>query len=398
MTTEALLTSLVNSQGSFEDRVEQSTGLTLRGFDLHFRSKSTSKIVQVSMHNRCNQSCGHCFQVETDSISYDDVDSQDIFRVLSQFDSDVYKKYLFPREPLLLPELLPLYKELGCTEISTNAVALIKQPELISLLHEYGIQSIFVSLHGNKKNHCALTRTNPIHYEDLLATLRLLAARGFKLEIITTLCNGNIEALDDLPELLIDIGVSGWWIQRIMPSGNARNWPIENFLYGDKCKVVMRKYAGIKQKYAPDQLHVGLDLSWGPNFYSHRMLQYLAGQVKRWPWARFACPAVSGDMQIISMDSGKVYPCWFLESFPETVIGELRDDLSMKPQQQLFSEEALLAGLQGICSECEYKKYCLGGCRSLAYSFAVKRNEPSPFFAGQDFCLTHAIEEEIQNI
>jgi radical SAM protein with 4Fe4S-binding SPASM domain len=296
---------------------------------------------------------------------------------------------------LLLPELIPFYQRIGCAEISTNATLLAKKPEFLKLLRDHGIGLLFVSLHGNQQEHCRLTGVQPSVYTELLESLAYIVKSGFHLEVVTTLYKGNVGALDSLPELLIDIGVSKWWIQRIMPAGYARNWDPSEFLYSEECKEVLFKYAQLKNRFNPTQLRVGLDLTWGPNFYSQRMLKFLAGQVQDWPWTRFACPAVSENSVVISMDSKKAYPCLFFESFPEASIGEIRSDLYVETRDSPFSEEKLLNKLRGQCSECLYKAYCLGGCRAVAFSFAMLRGAEEPFYAGQDFCLTHWIEQEL---
>jgi radical SAM protein with 4Fe4S-binding SPASM domain len=367
MVDSASLLPLASVNGTLAERIDQATGLTLEEFERHFRSKPASKIVQVSIHNRCNQSCTHCFQIEGDSISRE-VTPHQILEVLGEFGAREYRRFLFPREPLLLPHLFRVYELAGCTEMSTNLTVLANQPEMLELLRQHRIRTLFVSLHGNQRQHCELTRVGPRIYDDLIRSLRMISDSGLDLEIITVLYKKNIGALDSLPELLMDIGVSKWWIQRIMPAGLARNWPLSAFFH----------------------------LSWGPNFYSQGMLQFLAGQVERWPWTRFACPAASGDSIVISMDSGKAYQCLFLESFAEARIGEVERDMSAVVDRHHFVEDTLMARLRGRCGECTYKRYCLGGCRAMAFSFAHMRGESDPFFAGQDYCLTNAIDEELR--
>lgn len=387
-----MLHTLASVKGTFEERVKSATGLTLRSFEEHFYEKPSSRIVQASIHNRCGQSCNHCFQRE--QYPEKNTDPKDVLEVFATFGAE-YRKYPFPRDILMSLDLLPVYQRVNCTEISTTALPLKRRPELLEELHKHGIQTIFVSLHGNQEDHCSLTNTSSRRYNDLIDSLRLIVDAGFNLEIVTTLYRGNVGALDDLPELLINIGVSSWWIQRIMPSGFARDWPFRDFLYGEACETIMRKYAQLKSHYLPNELHVGLDLTWGPNFYSQNMLKFLAGQLHRWPWTRSVCPAATNESLVISMDSGKIYPCLFFESFPDTEVGEVTSSGRINIRQRRYFAEVLTDNLRGLCKDCEYKRFCLGGCRALAYSFSVQRGERDPGSAGQDFCLTQAIRSEL---
>lgn len=384
--------SLTPVQGSFEERIYQSTGLTLPEFSLACRAKSTFKIVEVSAHG-CNLSCSHCFQREPGFVG--GMNRRSMEGIFRHFEPSASIRIPFPQEPLLQPELLSIYELVGCSEISTNGILLARDTASLDLLHERGIQNIIISLHGNRQDHCALTGVEPEVYDDLLRSLRTIVDRGFSLHITTTLYKGNLGALDYLPELLTSVGASEWWIQRIIPCGEARHWPLSRFLYGDECREVMIAYSNLKRRYRPEELCVRLDLTWGPNFYSNKMIQFLAGQRRHWPWTRFACPLVSGDRISISADSGRIYPCIFFESFPEMQIGMLDAGLSPVVERPLFSECELLDRLRGQCEGCSYIEFCLGGCRATAFSFAVLRNEPEPLFAGQDFCLTSMLEREM---
>lgn len=380
--------SLASVEGSFSQRVLSATGLSLEEFNNKIFTKESSKIVQVSIHNNCPQSCSHCFQLE--SPSHRSFDSSKLSEIFHKFDSKVYRKYPFPREPLLIPELFPMYKEVGCAEISTTTLQLRKRPEIIHELKTNGISTVFVSLHGNKEQHSKLTRSAPKKYDDIIEGIKLLVSSKINVEVVTTLYKHNIDALDYLPKELVNLGVSGWWIQRIMPIGRASSWKLKDFIYGDECDQVIESFANLRLQYKPDELHIGLDLTWGPNFYSSKMIKYLCGQEQRWPWSRYVCPAVSGDSIVISYETENIYPCLFFETFPEAQIGQLGNLTTIGK----FSEQGLINGLQGQCKECLYKTYCLGGCRSIAFSFAKYLQSPDPFLAGQDYCLTRAIDKE----
>lgn len=384
---EKQIASLASVRGDFTQRVFNATGLSLKDFYNKILTKDSSKIVQVSIHNNCPQSCAHCFQLETKPSN--NFSSSKVSKIFGEFDSNVFRKYPFPREPLLLPELFRLYKDVGCTEISTSALNIRKQPELIQKLKENEINTIFISIHGDKPQHSRLTGSNTQKYDDIIYGVKLLVNSGIKVEVVTTLYKHNLDALNYLPQVLINLGVSGWWIQRIMPIGRAISWKLSDFIYGDECNQVMERYAALRQKYQPDVLHIGLDFTWGPNFYSSKMLRYLAGQEQRWPWSHYVCPAASGDSSVISYETGKIYPCLFFETFPDAQIGQLGDSITT----QIFSEQSLINNSQGQCQECSYKIYCLGGCRAIAFSFAKYLQSPDPFFAGQDYCLTRAIDK-----
>lgn len=385
------LETLASVHGDFSERVAIATGLNLENFFQRIHTKKSLKIIQFSIHNICQQLCGHCFQMESEPREVGETDLVD--KCFSWNIKNDIKKYPFPREPLLLPKFLPVYKHMECTEISTTGLQIYLNPGLIQLLKDNLISTVFISLHGNAKQHSILTGMPLKDYDKILSAIYLLNRSGINVEVITTLYKHNIDSLEMLPNKLIQLGVSKWWLQRIMPAGRALSWRLSDFIIGKECNKVMERFAVLRREYKPDQLHIGLDLTWGPNFYSSNMLKFLCGQERKWPWSKFVCPSVSGDSSVISFETGDIYPCLFFETFPEAKIGNRKE----KEINQIFSEKTLVGNLEGQCRDCTYKIYCLGGCRALAYTFAKFRKFPNPFFAGQDYCLSRAIDLEFGN-
>jgi len=379
---------LATVTGTFEERIYKATGLNVNEFQTKLNFKPSKKIVQVSIHNKCFQNCIHCFQIE--SPPSEKVNLENLSRHLDMFDSKIYRKYPFPREPLLLEKILPLYKRYDCNEISTSAYLISDKPSIIQNLKKSGIETVFVSLHGNKDQHLTLTNATSGNYEKLIDSIKRLVDSSISVEIITTLSKSNLEAIDYLPEQLINIGVFKWWIQRIIPCGKVKKWRIKDLIYGDECQEVMLKYSDLRSKYSSRQLNIGLDQTWGPNFYSEKMLRFLSGQDERWPWSRSICPAANGDSIVVSNESGKYYPCLFFETFQDAQIKYING----KIDNTFFDAASLNNNLDGICKNCLYKSFCLGGCRAIAFSFANLRGKKNPIFAGQDYCLSHALDKE----
>ncbi|CAG0980892.1 partial GTP 3',8-cyclase 1, partial [Anaerolineae bacterium] len=207
----ANLTPLISVSGTFEERVQKAANLDLSDFRRRFQSKQVSTIVDISIHNQCNLECNHCFQREDISGTSSSSSVSRAGRILDFLDSSENKVLLFPREPLMYPPVLALYESTGCQEVSTNALLVAERPGLLRTLHERGIRDVLISLHGLSEAHCTLTNMSQKDFDKLLKAIRAIVADGFNVEITTTLYKNNISSLDDLPELLIDLGVSKWW-------------------------------------------------------------------------------------------------------------------------------------------------------------------------------------------
>jgi len=195
-----------------------------------------------------------------------------------------------------------------------------------------------------------------------------------------------------MSQILLKLGVSSWWIQRLMPSGKAYDWPLEDFVIGNDCINILKEFSRLRG-LLENKVDMRLDLSWGPNFFSKSFLRFLIGDLNRWPWTKYACPMITQDLQIISLESNKIYPCWFMESFYGTEIGYISSSNKPIYFEKKITNQELYKNIRGICSGCEYFYYCRGGCRSMAFTLSKKRNEAIPIFSGQDFCITRAIEE-----
>jgi len=376
--------------------MQQATGMSRQAFQAAMAAKRTRTLVEAHIHHRCNQACKHCFMIEQEArdnsrpVTFEQI--QTVFENLNQAK---YDPYPFPKESSLQPSLYPLYRRFGQTNIHTNAALLSRRPELLEQMWQNGLRSITSSLHGTLRAHCELTQVSEQWYRYTVEGLRAIKARRFRLEVITALYQGNKHELSDLAKLLCELGVDRWCILRILPTGMARQWPLEKFLFGEQCLDVVYQFAELRAKYRPDQLSIEFHISFGPNFYSRGHLRYLAGLRAEWPETKFACPALTRDYLALSMESRKIYPCFHMQSFPETAIGRLQEGNIVLEEDHWWNEESLRHGLQGSCAKdsCEYHDFCLGGCRAAAYSFGAKLGLKDPFLAPIDFCLTKILDQ-----
>lgn len=386
------------SGSSLEDIVLSASGKTLGQFKEAMLQKGQQNwFMPTQNSDRCSQKCTHCFMTESDrKTDGEPISSAELTDLTQKFVDRGYKTHLYYQEPMMRPDYFESVEKFPQTTSEINPAYFALNRTLIERARKAGITTIRHSLHGDQEAHCALTMATPKFYEKLLEGIDVLKANGFQVDIETTMYQENRHCIEYLADLLEAKGVDGWFVGRAVPVGAGKKWPASKFLRGDDARQVASDV--LKAAASHKSLTVRFDANWGPNFFSVRQYEYLLGTIPGESLiGMYWCDAVNNAVLYTSVETGRVYPCFYHLSFEDDAIGSYdksTGDIKFNEQQVAkWTPKYLSENLRGICAKdsCAFHELCLGGCRGTASAFARLDQDEDPFTAGSDFCLTHEL-------
>jgi len=388
--------TFIKLNGTTDEMIEKSTGLKGGIPELlqTMRTKSKKKIVDLLLPTPCNQDCNHCFFKEEGGPAFIRTTPELIAEVRTLIDVlrlDQTNLTIYPREITCATDLLPVYAERGVDRALTNIV-LLNNSGVIEQLKKFGIKNLAVSLHGNQESHTTLTGVSAGDYQKTIEGIKKTIDSDFEISIFTTVYRGNVADLKEFFSLLARLGLKEVKLIRLIPAGSAKKLNDAAFLQEEDVRSMLWQIDSARKQF-PDLRIALLGASFGPNFYSPATYRYLAGQSNTWPNSTYICPWTDQDYIGISLGTKNIYPCFEALSFPETRIGSIVNG-QIEITKSDITTETLTKNLRGDCSDsCQFQPLCLGGCRVAAFSFAKRRNEQDPLFAGQDVCLTKILSQ-----
>ncbi len=384
--------------------IMKNFALTFDQFLEVIKSKPLREFAAVfNGENRCPFNCSHCFMVEADDqanpLTPDEVHRLFSTRSARARDHEIY--YYLQDPASQMEEVLPILEKFPQQYLEIDPSIFLNRPDLFGTLRDLGIKWIAYSLHGDYIAHHNLTGQSKERWQRLLEGSRAAAAEGFLLEISSCIYAENADRVESLCQVIDSVKAESWFVNRVVPVGKAKQWPLERFLYGESCGAVVRKisrYFGQMQNVK----HSAFDVTWGPNFYGTTGKAILGrrGETER---GIYNCHTPS-DVELginnfwTSKYTGQVFPCIYAIGVSELCLGVFEKGkikLNWEVAEN-YRPENRLGKLTGICrpEECGFAPICVG-CRSVAHAFASKISpvRPIPANVGLDFCLTRYIRD-----
>ena len=181
---------------------------------------------------RCNARCEHCGSSCGDIIQKDEITKEEIENVLYDLatrgkrDPRNIMINITGGEPLVrkdLFEIMAYANNLGYPwGMTTNGILVDeKVVEQMAKTHMFGVS---VSLDGLKETHESFRRV-PGSFDKIINGLKLMLANPIIKDVQVTTCvnKKNIDQLDDLYELMKEIGIKDWRIIEVDPIGRAKD-------------------------------------------------------------------------------------------------------------------------------------------------------------------------------
>jgi radical SAM protein with 4Fe4S-binding SPASM domain len=259
-----------------------------------------------------------------------------------------------------------------------------------------------LSLHGAKEyTHELITRT-PNSFRTLIQTMERLKSLVFSgyvwLDLNVVVHKANITELDALVNLAFEHGVTHILFLRLIPFSHSE---ISNALYMDRQASLdaILEIARLREKYQ-DLIYLELGISWGPNFYSSRIWNYLLANAKLGAFWHY-CLAMDAWIAL-HPETKKIFPCMASSGMPEFYLGKIQLENDVLTFHYNDVGNQLLNWHQdwGVkakkeCSpkNCPFSLLCHGGCRATAVANNQKTTGEIDWFSPFPWCQTQLLRE-----
>ena len=303
---------------------------------------------------RCNARCEHCGSSCGDIIQKDEITKEEIMKVLDEIIT-VGKKD--PRsiminitggEPLVrkdLFEIMAYANKLGYPWGMTTNGMLIDE-KVVKKMVDTNMYSVSVSLDGLKETHENFRKV-PNSYEKILKGLKLmLNTPSIRVVQVTTCVNKkNIDELEEMYQMLLDLGIRYWRIIEVDPIGRARD--NDEILLDSKGIKRMVDFIKEKKKECLMDITYGCGHYLGPEKDKYvRDLPYLC-------YTGFYVGSI--------LSNGDIFVCPDVKRRPELVQGNIRKDCFIDVWDNGYKIfRKLNRTCNSKCRKCEDWKLCQG--------------------------------------
>ena len=309
--------------------------------------------------NRCNLNCGHCGSNCTSvgqALTVADVET-----TLKSIPRDKPAVCLTGGEPMMHPEFFEIAEcvhSMGFLWGMTTNGTLIDDVAAKRLKHA-GMSTVSISVDGMEQSHDSLRRKQGA-WEKALCGIRALQNEGFEPQVTTVLHQGNFDELEQIYELLCNMGIKNWRPINVEPIGRACE-SREMLLNADQFAALLSFIRG--KRYDPE---CTMEVTFGCSHYlgvkNERMVRD----------HYFLCGA--GILTASVRSNGDICACLDIENRPELVQGNIRTDDFMDVWLNRF--HAFRRDRTADCSkcmECPERFLCEG---DSTHTWDFGRNEP----------------------
>lgn len=306
--------------------------------------------VYLLLTEKCNLDCRMCIRGSKNQIELSLSDLKNLNN-LDGFEN--YDVVVTGGEPTLCKDFEPIIDFLSARSksvtVCTNG---IKNNYITQEFFKKNI-SIQISVDGTEKVHNYIRGNNT--YSQTIETITKLEKLNIPYTIATVVSKKNVDCIFDLVSTLSSLqSLKHWSISYEMPFGTAgfnnmmtcKEWNdfVDELLDCVDFKLIVRKL-------------FPFDLF---EKYKNKLDTLLAG--------RTCYNCGSGKSKIYIYPDLTVYPCTCLTDFP---IGNLKDDslsnILNNSKCNIFSNYKVK--VDSYCSNCEYLKFCNGGCIGMSYNY-----------------------------
>ena len=332
--------------------------------------------MEFCITGKCNYNCLHCFNAADNAplMSEWTLDEVKIFLEQAQ-KCGINGITLTGGEPMLHPHFFEIVEEIHkrgmyVGEINTNGHFI--DNSTLDRLKSIGCDPI-IKISFDGIGHHDWLRNRKGAEEHALNAIKLCKEKGFRVWAQTNVHRLNLASILPTAIMLDETGVNE---MRIIRTSESPRWK-QNA--GDACLGVteyydeMFKFAGEYSK-APHKMDIDirqfLTLFPGEKAFRVRLVECAEGEY------RDSIPVCRGNRGKVAVAAnGNVYPCLQLSGtydlWGECLGNVKKDGLQPLLQQGKYLDEVCttvktLADKNEKCARCEYFRYCLGGCRTLA--------------------------------
>lgn len=180
----------------------------------------------LEITRNCNLTCIHCGSDCSKDRSMPEMTTDSWISIIDYM-QEIYSPFfvITGGEPLVCDGLMTITNHLKSIKarwgMVTNGMAL--DQKRLNTLVENGLESLTLSLDGNRESHLYIRRSKG-SWDRALKAMEIIGRSNIRTrDVVTCVFPGNIGALDETAELLIKNSIPNWRLFRIFPKGAAKN-------------------------------------------------------------------------------------------------------------------------------------------------------------------------------
>lgn len=330
----------------------------------------------LEVTSRCNARCEHCGSSCGDFIPKDEIELKYLKKTLREiadkYDASSILLNVTGGEPLVrkdLFELMDYAVSLGFRWGITSNGILIDE-KMAKKIEDSKMDTISISIDGLKETHEKFRKV-PNSYDKILKGIKLLQNIDYINDIqVTTVANKkNFNELEDLYNMMLEIGIKDWRVVNCDPIGRAKN---NDDILLDKDQM-RELYRFIREKNDEGKIKV----TYGCSHYLGDKLEHVIRPFY------FFCTTGITTASILS--NGDIFVCPNVERRKELIQGNIKKDSFVDVWENKFKEfRHNRVNINGKCRKCSEYKFC---CGDSFHTWNFDDNKPN-------FCYIDIMEEE----
>lgn len=273
--------------------------------------------------SNCNAKCNDCY------IGYNgNRTAEDLFKVAKALVDDGKHVRIDGAEVLTNLDYLKTLKLVGQNWIMTNGLRIYNEPNIIDLLKENHIDTVYMSYHYGIQEDI-----NSIPLSIVEEVIKLLRTHNFNIYLNCTLTSKNYKDIKTIAEKAYQLGAKGIGFNKIFQQGKAKN--IENLdLNKEQLREFFENLNYLRNHYDKEEFYITRGGSLGHDSFKGK--------------DNFRCNA--GNNHVMITPDSKVYGCNAICK-PGYEIGEFIDNKVYLYSEFYHDESICLAELLGYLNE-----------------------------------------------
>ncbi|MGD2249672.1 MAG: radical SAM protein [Candidatus Methanofastidiosia archaeon] len=315
-------------------------------------------MVYLEVTNECNLQCVHCYKQAGSSYGQELSTAEWKTIIDETVDAGVITAAVTGGEPFLRKDIFDILQYLHDNTISVNVFTngTLLDEKKVKKLQKVNPERVLVSIDGAcAETHEKIRGKNT--FEKTIESIKMLIETDIKVRTNTVIYTENIDELDNLVDILLDMGVQEMVFDQFMDAGRGttHNDLIPSLEMG---KIVSEKVTDIGEKPQRFTLKLGADIE-GSTYFSFCGIGTSMVTIK-----------ANGDVVLCPVLSG-----------PEETAGNVLNT----PLKEIWSTNTIFQPFRRcnlddmVCNTCPHKMECRGGCKARALHYYKNVCEPDPW-------------------
>ncbi len=325
-----------------------------------------NKIAQctITLTRNCNLRCSFCYAKETEYIANDNIDFNQLQKIIDFCDEAEVKYLVFTGgEPSLYPKIIDILKYIKTKQnkmvpaLATNGI-MLKNMDFCKELINNGVEYIDISLKGKDDNECIKIVGKDCHSNQMAAINNLSKLKiDFTCSMVITM--ENVFSICETIEKALNYGAKQFSFTFVIDNEKSKMTDLKYLKNHNHFRLIEAFISQVEQlnKLTSDWW---IEFSYPMCIYSEEQRLLLKGKL--------AAPCQIRHLNGITFDTKlNLIPC---NMYIDNLMGQLGRDFSNYSEYVKYTEciqhKEIINKINQLpskkCKTCEYLESCLGGC------------------------------------